>query len=104
MPCYQYGRFLRDSVGSILSQGVDELRVLIVDNASTDNSAEVAQEIARGDTRVEFVLHAFNRGQHASYNEAIDWASSEYFMIFDADDVLAPGALARAITIMEADK
>ena len=104
VPCYQYGRFLRDSVGSILSQRVDQLRVLIIDNASTDNSAEVAQEIARGDTRVELVLHASNRGQHASYNEAIDWASSEYFMIFDADDVLAPGALARATAIMEADR
>jgi glycosyltransferase involved in cell wall biosynthesis len=49
IPCFQYGRFLRDSVGSVLSQDVDALRVLIIDNASTDDSLDVARRLAAED-------------------------------------------------------
>lgn len=101
VPCYQYGRFLRDSVGSVLSQNIEQLRVLIIDNASTDDTVEVARELARQDPRVEVVARSSNHGQQASYNEGIDWAHAEYFMILDADDLLAPGCLSRAVSVMD---
>jgi glycosyltransferase involved in cell wall biosynthesis len=103
VPCYQYGRFLRECVESILSQGVDNIRVLIIDNASTDNSLEVARQVAAGDRRVEVIAHPRNVGATASYNEGIDWACAEYFVLLDADDLLAPGCLERALPIMEAN-
>src|SRR4051794_15159199 len=46
IPCYQYGRYLRDCVRSVLDQDVEQLRVLIIDNASTDGSAEIARQLA----------------------------------------------------------
>ena len=101
IPCYQHGRFLRDCVMSVLTQDVRDLRVLIIDNASTDNSLEVAQQLAAEDPRIEVVAHQRNLGQHASFNEAIDWASSDYFLILCADDLLVPGSLARAALLME---
>jgi glycosyltransferase involved in cell wall biosynthesis len=104
VPCYQYGRFLTDSVDSILSQSVAGLRVLIIDNGSTDNTLEVAQQIASADSRVEVVRYKTNRGQQAGYNHGIEWASSEFFMILDADDVMAPGCLSPAIAMLSADQ
>jgi glycosyltransferase involved in cell wall biosynthesis len=104
IPCYQYGRFLRDSVGSILQQSFGKVRILIVDNASTDNSVEVAQQLAKEDRRVEIVAHKTNLGQQRSYNEGIDWAAAEYFMILDADDLLAPACLSRAVALMEEER
>lgn len=101
IPCYQYGRFLRECVSSVQSQNVADLRILIIDNASTDDSVEVAQELARDDPRIEVVVHKSNLGPHTSYNEAIDWASSDHFLLLDADDVLLPGCLTRAIAVME---
>jgi glycosyltransferase involved in cell wall biosynthesis len=101
IPCYQYGAFLRDCVMSVLSQGIRDLRVLIIDNASTDNSLEVAQQLAAEDRRVEVVARRRNLGRHASFNEAIDWASSKFFTVLCADDLLAPGSLARAVSVME---
>src|SRR5690348_4188165 len=101
IPSYQYGRFLRGCVASVLSQDIQKLRVLIIDNASTDNSLEVARELAAEDSRVEVVAHRTNLGLHASFNEAIDWASADYFKMLCADDLLAPGCLSRAISIME---
>ena len=96
--CYQYGGYLRDCVTSITSQDVADLRVLIIDNGSTDDSLEVAKELARCDERITIVHHPKNLGQKHAYNEAIDWAASRYFVIVDADDVLAEGALSRAVS------
>lgn len=103
IPCYQYGRFLRQCVASVLSQGIDRLRVHIIDNASTDDSAAVARALAEEDARVTFTVHARNLGPNASYNEAVDWAQSDYFLLLDADDLLAPGCLRRACAILDAE-
>jgi glycosyltransferase involved in cell wall biosynthesis len=102
IPCYQYGRYLRDCVTSVLTQDIADLRVLIIDNASTDDSLEVARQLAAEDPRIEVIAHQKNLGSHASYNEAVDWAEADYFLLLDADDLLAPGCLARAVAIMEA--
>jgi glycosyltransferase involved in cell wall biosynthesis len=101
IPCYQYGRFLRDCVRSVLTQGIGDIRVLIIDNASTDGSVEVARQLAAEDPRVELVARPRNLGPHASFNEGIDWAKATYFMVLCADDLLAPDALARVVPVME---
>jgi glycosyltransferase involved in cell wall biosynthesis len=101
VPNYQYGRYLRDCVASILSQGIDRLRVLIIDNASTDDSVEVAQELVRCSDQIELRVHATNLGFHASINEGLDWAASDYLMVLCADDLLPPGALQRAVSVLE---
>ena len=62
--CYQYGQFLRHSAGSVLSQDFRDLRLLIIDNASTDGSQQIAQDIAASDNRVELILNSENRGYH----------------------------------------
>jgi glycosyltransferase involved in cell wall biosynthesis len=102
VPCYQYGRFLRECVSSVLTQGAGEVRVLIIDNASTDDTADVARQLAAEDKRVQVVVNPRNIGATRSYNMGVEWASAEYFLLLDADDLLAPGCLARALAIMEA--
>lgn len=103
VPCFQYGRFLRDGVASVLQQGVASLRVLIIDNGSTDNSLDVARQLASEDNRVHVIAHERNLGPHASFNEGIDWAAADYFKTLDADDLLAPGCLRRAMSILDKD-
>ncbi|HZT48038.1 MAG TPA: glycosyltransferase family A protein [Hyphomicrobiaceae bacterium] len=101
IPCYQYGRFLRACATSVLTQGVPDLRILIIDNASTDDSLAVARRLAAEDPRVEVRARRENLGLHASFNEGIDWARSDYFMVLCADDLLTPGSLRRAVAVME---
>lgn len=101
IPSYQYGRYLRDCVNSVLGQGIENVRILILDNASTDDSVEVARQLAAQDTRIEVRTREANLGLMATFNEGVDWASSPYFMIICADDLSAPGALARAISFMD---
>ncbi len=103
IPCYNYGRFLKQCVGSVLSQGIGDLRILIIDNASTDDSVAVASELSASDSRIEVIARPVNLGAQTSYNAAVDWAEADYFAILCADDLFAPGALRRAQTIMEQD-
>ncbi len=102
VPCYRYGHFLRACVESVLSQSVRNVRVLIIDDASPDNTAEVATELAREDPRVTFIRHTENKGHISTYNEGIEWASADYMLLLSADDYLLPGALSRAAKLMDA--
>jgi glycosyltransferase involved in cell wall biosynthesis len=105
IPCYRYGNFLEECAASVLDDqpGVD-VRVLIIDDASPDDSAEVAKKIAARDSRVEVVVHAANKGNIATYNEGlIEWADGDYCILLSADDRLTPGALRRAADLLDAN-
>jgi glycosyltransferase involved in cell wall biosynthesis len=104
IPCYNYGHFLPEAVGSALDDqdGID-VRVLIIDDASTDDSADVARRLAANDPRVEVAIHPVNRGNLATYNEGLlEWADGDYTVLLSADDRLTPGALRRAGDLLDA--
>lgn len=101
VPCYNYGRYLADCIGSVLDQEGVDVRVLVIDDASTDDSAEVARRLAAQDDRVEVRVHAVNRGHIATYNEGLlEWADGDYSVLISADDLLTPGSLARAAAVL----
>lgn len=102
VPCYNYGRFLRECVRSVLAQEGVEVRVLILDDCSTDDSEQVGRALAASDPRVEYARHAANQGHIATYNVGIEWTSADYFLELSADDLLTQGALARAAGLMDA--
>lgn len=104
IPCYRYGRFLEEAVSSVIDdqEGVD-VRVLIIDDASPDDSADVARGISARDPRVEVVTHETNRGNIATFNEGLlEWADGDYCLLMSADDRATPGALRRASDLMDA--
>ena len=104
IPCYNYARYLRACVHSVLSQCGVDLRVLIIDDCSSDNTAQVGRELA-ADSRVEFRRHQVNKGHIATYNEGLmDWSASKYTVLLSADDLLVAGSLSRAAQIMDADE
>jgi glycosyltransferase involved in cell wall biosynthesis len=102
IPCYNYGRFLSQCVKSVLGQVGVDVRVLVIDDASPDNTAEVAAALAREDPRVTVIRHTTNKGHIKTYNEGIEWASADYMLLLSADDYLLPSALARATNLMDA--
>jgi glycosyltransferase involved in cell wall biosynthesis len=106
IPCYNYGHYLRAAVSSVLDgqPGVD-VTVLILDDASTDDSADVARDIAASDDRVSVEVHRSNRGHIATYNEGLlSWASGDYCVLLSADDQLTPGALTRAAALLDTSR
>lgn len=101
VPCYNYGHFLEPLVESVLAQEGVCVRIVIVDDASPDGSGDVADRIARSSSNVQVVRHAQNRGHITTYNEGLAVGDSTYLLLLSADDMLAPGALKRATTIMD---
>jgi hypothetical protein len=102
IPCYNYGRFLRRCVESVLSQTGVDLRVLIIDDCSPDNTSEVGAELAKQDPRVTFRRSPKNKGLIGTANEGImDWATAKYSLLLSADDALTAGALERAAKVMD---
>ncbi|MCI0705126.1 MAG: glycosyltransferase [Planctomycetia bacterium] len=103
IPCYNYGRFLEGSVESALRQEGVDVRVLIIDDASPDDTEVVGRRLEEQDTRVTYRRHTVNKGHIATYNEGLlEWADGDYALVLSADDMLTPSALLRAARLMDA--
>ena len=90
-PCYNGSRYLGDCVASVKSQTLQDWEMVIVDDGSTDDTADVADKLAEDDGRVR-VIHQANRGAAAARNAGAA-ASAPYLLFLDSDDVLAPAML-----------
>ena len=73
-----------------------------MDDASTDGSGEVAENLACRLDRVRLLRHSKNKGHIATYNEGLAEAKGDYVVLLSADDLLTPGSLLRATSLMEA--
>lgn len=102
VPCYNYARFLAQSVESAISQVGVNVHVVIIDDCSRDSTPAVGAELARKHPGVSYRRHAVNLGHVATYNDGIAALQSDYFLLLSADDYLLPGALERAVSLMEA--
>jgi GT2 family glycosyltransferase len=103
VPCYNYAHYLEYCVGTILSQRDTDVRVLIIDDKSSDSTEEIGKQLAARDSRVTFHRHQVNQGLIRTANEGgLDWASAPYTLLLSADDSLTPGALARATSVLDA--
>ena len=102
VPCYNYAHLLSSCVESILSQRDVQVRVLILNDASPDNTDEVGQSLAAANSQVIYLKNDQNLGLIATANRGLlEWAEAEYTLLLSADDLLTPGALARACHVMQ---
>lgn len=99
--CHNYGHFLKQCAESVLSQQGVDVDLLIIDDCSTDDSFDVAQQLADADPRVRIRRHEVNAGYIATFNEGLSEAAADYTVKLDADDLLLPGALQRATTVLD---
>jgi Glycosyl transferase family 2 len=102
IPAYNYARFLPDCVGSVLSQTGVEVRLLVIDDCSQDETQTVLSGLQATDPRITVIRHERNRGHIPSVNEGLELVDTEYVVKLDADDMLASGSLARATALLQA--
>jgi hypothetical protein len=101
MSCHNYGRYLNTAIDSIIHQRGCDLEVIVIDDASTDETADVLRGY-RDDPRVRAVRHEERRGHLRSNNEGLALARGEFVGIFDADDfLLKHDAVARKVDVFD---
>ncbi len=91
IPNYNYGRYLGQTIQSVLSQHGVELELLISDNASTDDSVEVVKAFA--DARIRLSINTCNVGFAGNLDRVAGMASGDFMVMLSSDDVMQPNAL-----------
>jgi teichuronic acid biosynthesis glycosyltransferase TuaG len=102
MPTYNRRALLEASIDSVLAQILDDFELVIVDDASTDGTAEVLAREARKDPRIRVMRAAVNGGCDAARNLAMSSARGRYLAFLD-DDLFLPERLERAVVRLEAE-
>lgn len=109
--CYNYGRFLKDAVHSLIGgpttlgdmppQTLQSFEVIIVDDASTDDTAQIAAELADPWKGIHFLHLPKNVGSAAAANAGILKAHGKYITVLDADDLMEPTRLETLYRVAE---
>lgn len=98
VPVYNGERYLRESLDSILAQTYPNTEVLVMDDASTDGTAEI---IASYGSRVRCHRQPVNRGIYGNMNDGIAIARGEYIAIYHSDDVYTPAIVEREVACLQ---
>lgn len=89
MCTYNGEKFLRPQIGSVLSQTYSNLELVIVDDASSDNTVQILEEYKLKDSRVKYFVNEKNLGYNKNFEKAMLLASGEYIAPCDQDDIWA---------------
>lgn len=103
IPVRNGGKFLPLAVDSVLSQGFTNLELIIVDNCSTDGTAEWLAEKASDVGKIRFYRNAVDIGMTQNFNASLSYATGEYVQFLCADDLLSPGSLKRMAAALDSD-
>lgn len=99
VPVYNAARYLRESLDSVLAQEHPSFEVVVLDDCSTDGSADVLREYAQ---RVRVLRWERNLGQFRSQNAGLQQVRSPYVAVYHADDVYDPRLLSAEVAFLEA--
>ena len=97
IPTYNFGRFIGETLDSILPQVTDEVELLVVDGASTDDTAEVVRKRQERFPALRYHRLEKKGGIDRDMAKSVELASGEYVWLFSADDWMAGGALKRVM-------
>ena len=92
IPVYDVEQYLPHCLDSALSQSLDGIEIICVDDGSTDGSLEILMSYERLSTRIRVLQHESNRGLAQTRNTGVEHACGRYLFFLDADDMLASGS------------
>lgn len=98
--CYNYEKYIKTSIESVLNQDYANKELIVVDDVSSDSSRDI---ISRYDDRLVAVFHKENKGHGGAFNSGFAATSGELVIFLDADDYLLPGALDMAAANLSTD-
>ena len=102
IPCYNQAKFLPEAIASLQAQTLEDWECIIVDDGSTDNTAETAANWALKDPRIQWIQQN-NMGSAAARDVGLRLAKGKYIQFLDADDTITPEKLEKQVDLMDAN-
>ncbi len=103
MPVYNSADMIADAIESVQNQAFDRWRLVIADNASTDDTAAIAARFASADSRITVIEQPRNLGQAGNFEAVFNGTTTEFFMWLSGDDMLASDYLSGCIDALDAE-
>jgi len=100
MTNYNHSQYIADALDSILAQSYQPLEIIIIDDASTDNSLEILEDYARQYPLIRILHNEHNMGALYNVTRLVEMAKGAYFNITSADDKILPGLFEKSMKLL----
>lgn len=104
MPAYNAARYIEEAITSVLNQTYQNWELIIIDDYSTDETAQLIQAFCKKDSRIHHIINKINLGVAKSRNKGISIAAGEWVAFLDSDDCWHPEKLKKQIDFAESHK
>ncbi|MBR7001233.1 MAG: glycosyltransferase family 2 protein [Neisseriaceae bacterium] len=101
IPCYNHAQYIGETIDSVLNQTYENIEIIVVNDASQDNSREVIQQFVDKYPQIVFIDEKENIGVIEVRNKAIAIAQGNYILPLDADDKIHPIYIEKAVNILQ---
>lgn len=101
MPSYNASSYIKEAILSVINQTYSNWELIVTDDCSTDNSYEIALELAKQDQRIQVYKNLKNSGTSVARNNGLDHAKGKYVTFLDSDDYLDPTYLEKQVRFLE---
>ena len=102
-PTFNAEKFIRATIKSVQEQTYENWEMILVDDASTDNTVSIIEDFAQRDNRIKLFKFSENRGNGFARNAALNKATGKYIAYLDADDLWFPSKLEKQIQFLNAN-
>lgn len=100
-PVYNCGKYIGETIESVLKQSYQNWEMIVVDDCSTDNSAKIIKEYMSSEPRIKYFKLDKNSGAAVARNTAIEHAKGRFIAFLDSDDLWHPDKLKKQIEFMK---
>lgn len=101
MPAYNAGEYIDDAIASVAGQTYDNWELIVVDDCSSDDTAQIAEKWVTRDARISLLTDSENKGVSWVRNKGIDSAKGEWIALLDSDDLWMPDKLEKQLALAE---
>lgn len=103
IPCYNQGKYLSETISSVLASTYNHFEIIIVNDGSTDGSLEIAEGFQKLYDNIK-VVNQTNQGVSVARNNGIKIASGVYLLLLDGDDLISPDYLEKSIEVLDTNQ
>jgi glycosyltransferase involved in cell wall biosynthesis len=98
--CYNQERFVGEAIRSVVNQNYSNIQLIVVDDASTDNSVNVIKSVIDGNANIQFLALTKNLGNCKAFNQGLALTTGSYIIDLAADDVLLPSRIEKGVQVL----